>query len=429
MNKFYTKITRIGMVSFLLFLLSALTVVGQTPTTFNYQAVLRDADGHIHVSTSVSIQLVIHQGSETGTIVYSEVHNTTTTEFGLVNLEIGSVTPASFATINWAAGPYFVEVIVNGTSMGTSELLTVPYALYAVNGVPGPQGDPGPQGPQGDPGPQGPQGVKGDQGDPGPQGPQGEVGPEGPPGTLEENSVESVHVVNNALTADDLAPNSVGTSEVADNSLDDVDIAPDAIGASELANNSVGSANVIDNSLTAADLAANSVGSSELGANAVNTGSIVDGTIINADISASAAIAASKIFGDVGVEYVGPGSTASWSDGQFDTRVIRSVTINAPTNGYILIIHSGSSIFFSENRYLEVGIGIGASPMFQVELGWLDGSSTQRFYMPYSVAGVIAVNAGTFTVNAFGIPNSTFDTGLVRLLPESLVAVFIPKRY
>ena len=61
MNKIYTSITRIGTVSLLLFLISALTLVGQTPTTFNYQAVLRDATGHILESTNVSIQLVIHQ--------------------------------------------------------------------------------------------------------------------------------------------------------------------------------------------------------------------------------------------------------------------------------------------------------------------------------------------------------------------------------
>lgn len=49
----------------------------------------------------------------------------------MVNLQIGSVTPATFATIDWAAGPYFVEVSVDGLALGTSELLTVPYALHA----------------------------------------------------------------------------------------------------------------------------------------------------------------------------------------------------------------------------------------------------------------------------------------------------------
>jgi len=419
MNKISTKITRIGMVSFLLFLLSSLTLVAQTPTTFNYQAVLRDATGHILESSNVDIQLVIHQATETGTIVYSEVHNTTTSEFGLVNLEIGSVTPASFATIDWAAGPYFIEVIVEGTTMGVSELLTVPYALYAVNGVPGPQGIQGPPGPQGDTGPEGPKGDKGDQGDPGPQGPQGEIGPEGPPGTLTENSVESIHVVNNSLTADDLDVGSVGSSEVANNTLTDDD----------LASGSVGSDEVIDNSLTSDDLAINSVAAAELAPNSVYSTDISNGSILNEDISNSAAIAISKIVGDVGVEYTGPGSYVTWADGEYDTRVIRSVSITAPANGYIFIIHSGEALFFSENRTFEAGIGIGASPMFSVEMGRLDGAGTDRYYVPYSVSCVIAVNAGTFTVNAFGFGNSTFDTGTARLFPESLIAFFIPKRY
>jgi len=114
-------------------MVSALTLLSQAPTTFNYQAVLRDTDGNPMSNETVSMQLVIHQTTSTGTTVYSETHNTSTDEFGIVNLEVGSVTPASFDVIDWSAGPYFVEVIVNGSSMGVSELLTVPYAIQAKN--------------------------------------------------------------------------------------------------------------------------------------------------------------------------------------------------------------------------------------------------------------------------------------------------------
>jgi hypothetical protein len=254
MKKNDTFFTRNLAASALLFLVSAMTLLGQTPKTFNYQAVLRDSDGDLNENASVSIQLQLHQGTATGTIVYSEAHTTTTNEFGMVNLEIGSVTPATFDAIDWSAGPYFVEVSVNGTSMGTSELLTVPYALYAVNGVPGPQGDPGPQGIQGIQGEQGPQGIQGPQGETGPQGIQGETGPIGPPGVIGENSVGSVHVIDNSMTVDDLGAASVGSSEVVDNSLTDVDIAADAVGASEIAANAVGTSEVADGSLTRADL-------------------------------------------------------------------------------------------------------------------------------------------------------------------------------
>lgn len=209
MKKTHTHISRILTASLMLFMVSVLTLPGQTPTTFNYQAVLRDADGYINVDANVNIELEIHQGTASGAVAYSEVHSTTTSEFGLVNLEIGSVTPASFATIDWAAGPYFVEVSVDGIPMGVSELLTVPYALYAVNGVPGPQGD---------------------------QGIQGEIGLEGPAGVIEANSVGSSHVIDNSLTAADLATNSVAAAE----------IAAGAVGSSEVANNSLTNADLLD---------------------------------------------------------------------------------------------------------------------------------------------------------------------------------------
>ena len=131
MKKNFTHISRLLTASVMLLLVSVITLLGQTPTTFQYQAILRNADGTINADASVNIQLALHQTTETGTIVYTETHSATTSEFGMVNLEIGSVTPATFATIDWAAGPYFVEVSVNGLSMGTSQLLTVPYALHA----------------------------------------------------------------------------------------------------------------------------------------------------------------------------------------------------------------------------------------------------------------------------------------------------------
>jgi len=130
MKRYYTSVSRLLAAALMLFMLPAL-LIAQTPTTFNYQAVLRNTDGTIKMNVSVNIGLEIHQTTETGTVVYSETHSTTTSNFGLVNLEIGSVTPATFATIDWAAGPYFVEVSVDGLTMGVSQLLTVPYALHA----------------------------------------------------------------------------------------------------------------------------------------------------------------------------------------------------------------------------------------------------------------------------------------------------------
>src|SRR6187431_707656 len=130
----------------------------QTPGKFSYQAVMRDASDALLVNRSIRIRVSILRTSSNGTLVFSETHNGTTNANGLVTFQIGSGTPISgtINSIDWSAGPYFVktETDPNGGNnfsiTGSSELLSVPYALYAANGgVAGPEG---PQGPQGIPG-------------------------------------------------------------------------------------------------------------------------------------------------------------------------------------------------------------------------------------------------------------------------------------
>jgi hypothetical protein len=114
----------------------SLSSFGQSPEGFKYQAVVRDAGSLILNNQAVGMQMTIQQG---GTTVYQEMFATTTNAYGLVNLEIGSGTVVSgtFATIDWSTGTYFIETAVDltgGTSysvMGTSQLMSVPYALHA----------------------------------------------------------------------------------------------------------------------------------------------------------------------------------------------------------------------------------------------------------------------------------------------------------
>jgi hypothetical protein len=116
----------------------ALSSFGQAPEGFKYQAVVRDAGNSILNNQAVGMQLTIQQGSIGGTAVYTERFAPTTNAYGLVNLEIGSgTTEDNFTTIDWSAGPYFMETAVDVTGgvtyavMGTSQLMSVPYALYA----------------------------------------------------------------------------------------------------------------------------------------------------------------------------------------------------------------------------------------------------------------------------------------------------------
>lgn len=104
----------------------------QTPDAFQYQAVVRDSDGNARANETVTLDIAILQGSANGTTVYSETHEPTTNGAGLVTLEIGGGSSGdSFSAIDWSDGPWFMEVSVDGTEMGTSQLLSVPFAKYA----------------------------------------------------------------------------------------------------------------------------------------------------------------------------------------------------------------------------------------------------------------------------------------------------------
>ncbi|QGY42990.1 hypothetical protein GM418_04750 [Maribellus comscasis] len=112
-------------------LLFCLATFAQSPQMFNYQAVLRDASGNTLANQDVEIGIVLLQGSATGSEAFSETHSATTNSLGLVNLQIGSVNTTGMENIDWSSGPYFIQISVDGTVMGTSQLLSVPYALVA----------------------------------------------------------------------------------------------------------------------------------------------------------------------------------------------------------------------------------------------------------------------------------------------------------
>ena len=120
------------------------TVWAQSPNKMSYQAVIRNASNNLVTSTAVAMQISILQGSTGGSAVYVETQTPTTNFNGLVNIEIGggTVVSGNFSTINWANGPYFVKTETDPdgatggiayTITGTSQLLSVPYALYAAN--------------------------------------------------------------------------------------------------------------------------------------------------------------------------------------------------------------------------------------------------------------------------------------------------------
>ncbi len=179
-------------------ILLTVNVFAQSPLKMSYQAVVRHADGTLVTSSPVSMRISILQNSESGTAVYVETHTCSTNENGLVTCEIGNGTffSGSVSTIDWANGPYFIktETDPNGgtnyTITGTSQLMSVPYALYAAHsGTPGPQG---PQGIQGATGATGAQGVQGATGNTGATGAQGQAGADGVDGATGPQGVQGI---------------------------------------------------------------------------------------------------------------------------------------------------------------------------------------------------------------------------------------------
>jgi hypothetical protein len=130
MKNFFTILTALVLTA---------TLWAQSPEKMSYQAVVRDTDDNLVTNQSVGMQISILQGSSTGTAVYTETQAPTTNANGLVSIEIGdgTVVIGDFATIDWANGPYFIETETdpaggtNYTITGTSQLLSVPFALHA----------------------------------------------------------------------------------------------------------------------------------------------------------------------------------------------------------------------------------------------------------------------------------------------------------
>ena len=123
----------------LLFTIATATFAQTPPDAFSYSAVARDANSNPIATTTIGIQISLRQGSPLGTVVYQENHFVNTDQFGLFNLTVGggSVQSGNISTIDWAAANYYLQVGMdanggtNFLNMGTTQLLSVPYALHA----------------------------------------------------------------------------------------------------------------------------------------------------------------------------------------------------------------------------------------------------------------------------------------------------------
>lgn len=123
----------------LILILLSINVMAQSPDKISYQAVVRNSSNALIVNQQVGVKVTLLQGTANGTAVYTETHTPATNANGLISIEIGGgvITADSFNKVNWANGPYFIKTEidpnggVNYSISGTTQLLSVPYALHA----------------------------------------------------------------------------------------------------------------------------------------------------------------------------------------------------------------------------------------------------------------------------------------------------------
>lgn len=123
----------------ILSIISVFVSMAQVPQAFNYQAIGRRANGSIIANQDIAVRFSIIEGTALGPTIYQETHTTTTSTAGLFTLGIGhgTVTAGTFASIPWETGNKYLKVEIGLGSnnpyilQGTTQLLSVPYALYA----------------------------------------------------------------------------------------------------------------------------------------------------------------------------------------------------------------------------------------------------------------------------------------------------------
>ena len=138
MGKYIQKFTGLFLAAFLLTISSA---IAQAPLGFNYQGVALTNAGTPVSNKVISLRIALIESQQLGTTRFQETHNVNTDAYGQFSVIIGNgqASTGKMSDVQWSKFPYYMKVeldLTGGTAyvfVGTSQLLSVPYALYANN--------------------------------------------------------------------------------------------------------------------------------------------------------------------------------------------------------------------------------------------------------------------------------------------------------
>ena len=415
--------------SFLATSLVSVCVFSQSQDVMSYQAVIRNSGNELIKNQNVGMKFSILKGSATGTVVYSETQTQTTNANGLVTVKIGAGTlvSGSYATINWGADTYFIKIetdptgSTNYTITATSQLLSVPYALYAKNSgssLPGPTGSAGATGaqgtqgitgvtgatgPTGSAGTNGVTGATGSTGPTGAQGIQGIQGVTGPTGSAGTDGPTGAQGITGPLgaTGPQGATGATGTTgEKGDRGYTGVGISNGTTGSQIILTSSSAPFSPGAPQTMSGDVTINSSAVTTIGTNAITTNKINDGAVTIAKLSATGTKDSSTYLRGDGT-WSAPGSSSGTAIALSATNTANIVipTGSSSTPDVPLSFNSyGSSSFgtFDSNKFTVAVTGIYTINVHILSTS-LNASVSLRpiIYVNGSVAVYGVINAGS----------------------------------
>ncbi|HQF43630.1 MAG TPA: hypothetical protein PK073_12035 [Ignavibacteriaceae bacterium] len=374
----------------LLLIISFSTIYPQgIPQTINYQGVLKDPFGNVVPNGNYDLTFTIYNAETGGTNLWSESKSLNITN-GIINTALGSVTAIPqniFTTALWLG----IKVGSSTEFTPRIPLTSVPYSYYTMNVL---------------------------------------------DGSITASKIATGSVVKSLNGIKDNVNLVAGSNITITPSGNNLTISAAGGGGGTVTQVNTGSG-LTGGPITSTgtiSIANDGITSTMLQNNSVTSSKIADGTIVNSDINNSAAISVSKISGDAGIEF------RTWGGSYFgvpanSSTVINmgSLTLTAPSSGYVYVTLSGDAVFFGDHKTLVVGINSNNTTLpdeTSVSIGRLDGSGTLRFYESFCATGVFTItSAGNYNFFALVQGNTSFGTGNANVSPKTMTAIFIPKKY